>query len=107
MFRMVVVAAIALEFLACTDVQAKTALSFGYGGTECSQWAKPHSGDLRQHEEDWTLGFISGLASGSGRDALRNTTPDVILGEVDKRCALKPKASIHSVIIDIFEELEK
>ena len=79
------------------------------GFTSCGTWVK-------ETQEDgwgivtsrmWLLGYLSGKASGSGKDVLRGTDNDSIFLWVDNYCKANPLKDIGDAGAALFSELAK
>ena len=81
------------------------------GTRSCSDWMKSRSTDkslklTRLNNETWLLGYLSGLSSGSGKDALANTNNSSIFTWMDNYCQKNPMNNISDGGVYLFLELE-
>lgn len=82
------------------------------GTRSCSDWIKSKSTEkslnfTKLNNEAWLLGYLSGLSSGSGKDALANTNNSSIFTWIDNYCKKNPMNSISDGGVYLFLELAK
>jgi hypothetical protein len=81
--------------LASSFLQPSLALSaaaYGSGNNACADWTQINaSGDDRGIEEEWLLGYLSGISSNSN---IGEADPDALLAGIDSYCAANPRHTI-------------
>ena len=82
------------------------------GTRSCSDWIKSKSTEkslnfTKLNNEAWLLGYLSGLSSGSGKDALANTKNSYIFTWTDNYCKKNPMNNISDGGVYLFLELAK
>ena len=91
------------------NAQAATTL---IGDRSCSEWmesklTKKSPNFTKISNETWLLGYLSGLSSGSGKDALTNTRNSFIFTWIDNYCTKNPMKNISEGGVYLFLELSK
>mgnify|MGYP003400498538 FL=1 len=81
------------------------------GTRTCSDWIKSRSTEkspnlTKLNNETWLLGYLSGLSSGSGKDALKNTKNSYIFTWMDTKKKKNITDNISDGGVYLFLELE-
>lgn len=84
--------AILLGFLLLVLSNAAAAEAAGRGSPSCGEWVahREKSDTLALGNAYWLQGFLSGLATGSGKDFLAGTENSTVNGWMDKYCQANP-----------------
>ena len=74
-------------------------------GRDCGAWtADQHSnGNRAMLDEQWVLGFLSGIAASQGNDLLVGVDPKAVLQRVDDYCAAHPSDAMTAAALDAVE----
>ena len=79
------------------------------GSRSCGTWIKDRADTkwLALAEQDWLLGFLSGMAFYSSKDILNGTDNESIFLWVDNYCRANPLKSLYHAGDELFDELVK
>jgi hypothetical protein len=82
------------------------------GARSCGDWLKykPVSNDKewpRVVAEAWVVGYLSGIATGTDKDALKGTTASSLFVWMDNHCQTNPLDDISDGAINLYFELVK
>jgi hypothetical protein len=82
------------------------------GARPCGEWLRAKAANektnwTRLTYESWLTGYLSGVASGSGKDALKGSTTSTIYAWMDNYCQANPAHDIDDGAIKLFRELVK
>ena len=93
--------------LCISNVQAVTFM--GSGTISCGSYLKEkesmqfvHLGNI-----SWIVGFLSGVASASGDDVLKNTDSNAIEAAVTKYCQENPLQNVMDASTNVYFQLKK
>ncbi|SEJ40735.1 hypothetical protein SAMN05192539_1010142 [Paraburkholderia diazotrophica] len=88
----------------CPDVaHATTAM----GVPSCGQWiARKNSVSDKATSESWLLGYLSGLATGTRVDILRDTDYDSLIAWMDNYCNTHPLERVSGGAAQLYIELQ-
>ena len=95
-----------VTFAIAFPLSAKAVLLLGEGGSSCGTWTQ-----LRKTPRDfyplaaWVLGYLSGVATSTNVDLLRNTDSSAVTAWVDKYCAEHPLDTIYKAAEVLASEL--
>ena len=82
-----------------------------FGGGGCGQWsisrAEPRPSVNEAANFGWLMGFLSGLASGTGVNVLVGVAPQSIAFWMDKYCRANPSNKVGTGAITLFNELKE
>lgn len=92
--------------LACVSAAAVDAEVTSIADWQCSAWAERRaSGERLDAPQMWLSGYLSGLASASGVDALAITDAPQIFAWMDKYCQAYPQAALATGALVLFHDL--
>ena len=71
-------------------------------GRSCEAWTADQrsNGKLAMLDEQWVLGFLSGIAASQGNDLLVGVDPKVILQRVDEFCTAHPSDDMTAAALE-------
>jgi hypothetical protein len=74
-------------------------------GRACEAWTADQrsNGNRAMLDEQWVLGFLSGIAASQGNDLLVGVDPKAVLRRVDDYCAAHPAAEMTAAALDAVE----
>jgi hypothetical protein len=77
------------------------------GVRSCGQWVARKASDLdKAANEAWLLGYLSGLATGSRVDILRDTDYGSLMAWMDNYCNAHPLERVSSGAAQLYLELQ-
>ncbi len=79
------------------------------GAPSCGSWVKNRADDswLMRTEGSWLVGYLSGRASASNKDFLRDSNNDSLFLWVDNYCQANPLMDLDDAGIELSKELMK
>jgi len=78
------------------------------GSRSCGSWVSERAlGSIDLAIETWLLGYLSGLAVGTGKDFIKGTDNPSIFLWVDNYCRANPLKSLHEAGLNLHFELIK
>lgn len=101
--------ALLLACLVAADTAAQTVLA--RGARNCALWTEnridERSGHLLQAQvyQTWLVGYLSGMAAGTGMDILAGARNDALFLMVDRYCAENPRANLAQAGATVAREL--
>lgn len=71
-------------------------------GRSCGAWAADQrsNGNIAMLDDQWVLGFLSGVAASRGDDPLAGVDPKAVLRRVDDYCAAHPSDDMTAAALD-------
>jgi hypothetical protein len=93
--------------LAAVDGVAQGATIMGRGLTSCGAWTAEHQRNTQTSimQEDWAVGFLSGLAAAANDTSLASTDYSGVVAWITNYCAQNPLDPIATAVHGLFLEL--